>query len=87
MKRKPKLAPRNPFVAPAKFRKAGEHGKGHKAHRRADRVSLLREHGVTAAQSPFKEPGQGGTSPCSPIITSFAWPLTQWSAEWLSVPR
>lgn len=82
MKRKPKLAPHNPLVAPAKFRKAGAHGKDHKAQRRADRVSLLREYGVTAAQHPFKVPGQG-SSPCAPTITPFAWPLVQWPAEWL----
>ncbi len=38
MKRKPKLAPRNPLVAPALFRKAGVHGKTRKAERRAKRM-------------------------------------------------
>lgn len=39
MKRKP-TAPRNPFVAAAKFRKAGAHGKTGKASRRADKMAL-----------------------------------------------
>ncbi len=42
MKRKPTLAPRNPLVAPSMFRKAGAHGKNHKAKRRADKVDLQR---------------------------------------------
>ena len=85
MKHKVKLAPRNQFVAPAKFRKAGAHGKSAKATRRADKITLQREYGVTAAQHPFKVPGQG-SSPCAPTITPFAWPLTQWPAEWLFFP-
>lgn len=39
MKRKPK-APRNPFAAAAKFKKAGTHTKPEKALRRANKVSL-----------------------------------------------
>ena len=39
MKRKPVL-PRNPFVAAAKFKKAGAHGKSEKALRRAATVEL-----------------------------------------------
>src|ERR1019366_9452100 len=39
MKRK-SMAPRNPFVAAAKFRKAGAHGKTGKASRRADKMEL-----------------------------------------------
>lgn len=39
MKRKPK-APRNPYVAAAKFRKAGLHGKSAKAMRRQEKVEL-----------------------------------------------
>jgi hypothetical protein len=42
MKRKPKLAPRNPFVVPAINRKAGAHEKTEKAVRREDRVALNR---------------------------------------------
>lgn len=42
MSRKPKLAPRNPLVAPSMFRKAGAHGKPHKAQRRADKNDLNR---------------------------------------------
>lgn len=39
MKRK-SLAPRNPFVAAAKFRKAGKHDKTEKALRRARKIHL-----------------------------------------------
>lgn len=38
MKRKPQLAPRNPLVAPALFRKAGKHRKTRKAERRTERM-------------------------------------------------
>ncbi len=40
MTRKPKLAPRNPFVAASLFKNAGTHDKPHKAQRRADKVAL-----------------------------------------------
>lgn len=43
MKRKQKLAPRNPFAALANFRKAGFHGKGGKALRRGANAKLERE--------------------------------------------
>ncbi len=39
-KKLPKLAPRNPLVAEALFRKAGAHGKGRKALRRAGKMEL-----------------------------------------------
>ncbi|MDR2195718.1 MAG: hypothetical protein LBE50_03825 [Gallionellaceae bacterium] len=39
-KRKP-MAPRNPFVAAAKFKKAGAHKKPYKAIRRAEKQALL----------------------------------------------
>lgn len=39
MKRK-SMAPRNPFVAAARFRKAGEHRKSKKALRRAARMAM-----------------------------------------------
>ncbi len=39
---KPRLKPRNPLVAPAKFRKAGAHEKTVKARRRQDKLALLR---------------------------------------------
>lgn len=42
MKRKSKLAPRNPLVATSKFRKAGPHDKAFKAKRRADKTHLQR---------------------------------------------
>ena len=38
MKRKPQLAPRNPLVAPALFRKTGKHGKTRKAERRTEQM-------------------------------------------------
>jgi hypothetical protein len=41
MKRKPKLAPRNPLVAASLFRKAGSHDKPFKAKRRADKMDLM----------------------------------------------
>lgn len=68
MKRK-MLAPRNPFVAAAKFKKAGAHGKTEKALRRAARMELQREYGVKAAQHPFKVPGLG-SSPSAPTSNS-----------------
>lgn len=74
MKRKPKLAPRNPFVVPAKLHKAGAHGWSEKARRREEKIQVQREYGVTVAQHPFKVPGQG-SSPCTPTRTSFAWRL------------
>ena len=74
MKRKPKLAPRNPFVVPAKHRAAGAHGKTAKAMRRADKMKLQREYGVTIAQHPFKVPGLG-LIPSAPTRISFAWRL------------
>lgn len=74
MKRKPTLAPRNPFVVPARQRKAGAHGKSVKATRRKAKMELRREYGVTIAQHPFKVPGLGLT-PSAPTTTSFAWRL------------
>jgi len=35
--------PRNPLVAAARFRLAGQHGGGEAAHRRAGRLALMRE--------------------------------------------
>lgn len=45
MKTKRKKAPpeRNPFVAHARMRHAGAHGKTKKAQRRADKMALLKE--------------------------------------------
>ncbi len=37
-KKSPHIAPRNPLVAEALFRKAGMHGKSEKARRRAEKV-------------------------------------------------
>lgn len=39
----PVARPRNPFVAAARFRQAGEHGDDHRAHRRDGRQALKRE--------------------------------------------
>lgn len=52
MKRK-MLAPRNPFVAAAKFKKAGAHGKSKKALRRAEKMELQSGHGIAAVQRAF----------------------------------
>ena len=86
MKQKTKQAPRNPLVAPAKFRKAGAHGKSAKAVRRAEKIQLQGEYGVAATRPLRKVLGQG-SSPCAPTITPFAWPLTQWPAEWWFATR
>ena len=40
---KPKFKPRNPLVAPARFRKAGSHEKPFKTQRRADKVALAKQ--------------------------------------------
>jgi hypothetical protein len=45
---KPKIKPRNPFVALAKFRKAGSHEKPSKSQRRHEKQTLAK----TAKQSP-----------------------------------
>lgn len=39
---KPRIKPRNPFVAPAKFRKAGSHEKPTKSLRRQARQALAK---------------------------------------------
>jgi hypothetical protein len=39
---KPRIKPRNPLVATAKFRKAGSHEKPFKTQRRADKVALFK---------------------------------------------
>ncbi|GAB1392552.1 hypothetical protein MASR1M60_07150 [Rhodocyclaceae bacterium] len=45
---KPKIKPRNPFVALAKFRKAGSHEKSAKSLRRQEKQALAK----TAKQAP-----------------------------------
>ena len=40
---KPRIKPRNPLVAPARFRKAGSHEKPFKTQRRADKVALAKQ--------------------------------------------
>ena len=45
-------APRNPFVAAAKFRKAGAHTKPHKALRRAEKIEI-RGYGRVARHRTF----------------------------------
>ena len=66
MKRKPMLAPRNPYVVPAKHRHAGAHGKSVKAVRRADKMALnkqwdsslvARQPAFTRYQGEFESPG------------------------------
>ena len=39
---KPKIKPRNPFVASMKFRKAGPHGKPEKSQRQQEKAALHR---------------------------------------------
>lgn len=46
-------APRSPFVAAAKFRKAGAHGMSSKARRRAEKMELRSDHGIAAVQRAF----------------------------------
>ncbi len=52
MKRK-MTAPRNPFVAAAKFKKAGAHVKSMKALRRGEKMYLQGKVGVVAAHRTF----------------------------------
>jgi hypothetical protein len=61
---KPKIKPRNPFVALTKFRKAGSHEKPAKSLRRHEKQTLAK----TAMQSP--ESWHKGISPeCSTAMT------------------
>lgn len=66
MHRKPKLAPRNPFVAASLFRKAGTHNKPHKASRHAVKMELRRV-AQLAAQEAFTLEVLGST-PSTPTI-------------------
>lgn len=72
MKRKLKLAPRNPLVAASLFKKAGVHDKSHKAQRRADKVAL---EGVAHGQSIRLLTGRREFEPLRPHHpeTSNAW--------------
>lgn len=56
----PKLAPRNPLVAVAKFKKAGAHDMSRKACRRAEKMELQRESG-----------GVAGHGQCDPVEDGF----------------
>lgn len=47
------MAPRNPFVAVAKLKKAGAHGKSKKALRRAEKMELQSGYGIAAVQRAF----------------------------------
>lgn len=49
---KPKIKPRNPLVADARFRKAGVHEKTEKARRRQEKLALAK------AAKAWPEPGQ-----------------------------
>lgn len=53
MSKRKSMAPRNPFVAVAQFRKAGEHGKTEKALRRAARMEMQRTFGRVVRQQAF----------------------------------
>ncbi len=55
---KPTIKPRNPFVAPSKFRKAGLHQKPFKTRRRAERISLMKfiSDSTTKAKKPEFQP-------------------------------
>lgn len=56
-KKKQQIVPRNPYVAAAKFRKAGSHVKSNKAMRRADKAGMRRE--FCAASGPPGKPSRG----------------------------
>lgn len=76
MKRKQLPAPRNPFVAPAKFRKAGPHQKSLKSLRRAAKMQLQREPGRVDEGTWLLTRRRTGSNPSVPTTNSYAWPLT-----------
>lgn len=76
MKLKKLPAPRNPFVAPAKFRKAGAHQKSLKSLRRAAKMQLQRESGRVAEGTWLLTRRRTGSNPSAPTTNSYAWPLT-----------
>lgn len=57
--RKPCLAPRNPYVAAARFRQAGAHGKSVKALRRAAKMVDQRDAGRVARHLAFNQAKDG----------------------------
>lgn len=63
MKRKPKLAPRNPLVVASLFRKAGTHDRPGKAKRRAGKMAL---EGVAHGQSNWLLPSRREFEPLRP---------------------
>lgn len=72
MKRKPKLAPRNPLVAASLFRKAGSHDKPYKAQRRADKMVIgAVAHGLE--QLAFTQSARVRASPAPPSETPDTW--------------
>ena len=48
---KPTIKPRNPLVAPSKFRKAGLHQKPFKTQRRAEQIRLMKSISVSTKTS------------------------------------
>jgi hypothetical protein len=81
MKRKPLPAPRNPFVASAKFKKAGAHKKGGKSLRRNKKMELQRESGrvtdrVADRTGPLTRQ-RTGSNPSAPTRNSYAWRTTR----------
>jgi hypothetical protein len=65
-------APRNPFVAAAKFKKAGAHGKSEKALRRASRIDAQREASLAARHRTFN-PDQDGFDSLVSHQTNAKW--------------
>lgn len=65
MKRK-MTAPRNPFVAAAKFKKAGAHGKTTKALRRTEKMELERGSGRVATGTWLLTRQRTGSNPSVP---------------------
>lgn len=55
---KPKIKPRNPFVAPAQFRKAGAHEKPAKALRRREKQALAKAVKETPESWPKRIPAE-----------------------------
>lgn len=65
-------APRNPFVAAAKFKKAGTHRKSNKALRRVEKMSLL-GHSSKVEQSAFTRSARVRFPLPQPAETATEW--------------
>ena len=76
---KPRIKPRNPFVACAKFRKAGPHEKPAKAQRRQDKLVLckvvkqLPEHWHKRSFLEFASANASAPSGCGALVARLAW--------------